>query len=56
MTCDDLDSKHSVGSEYKNDYEINGNKYSIKASKNGDKVTVLINWIKKLLILIHVLS
>jgi len=43
MICDDLDSKHSVGSEYKNDYEINGNKYSIKASKNGDKVTVLIN-------------
>lgn len=41
MICDNLDSKHSVGSEYKNDCEINGNKYSIKASKNGDKVTVI---------------
>jgi hypothetical protein len=41
MICDDLDSKHSVGSEYKNDCEINGNKYSIKASKNGDKITVI---------------
>lgn len=41
MICNDLDSKHSVGSEYKNDCEINGNKYSIKASKNGDKITVI---------------
>ena len=41
MICDDLDSKHSVGSEYKNDCAINGNKYSIKASKNGDKITVI---------------
>jgi len=41
MICDDLDSKHSFGSEYKNDCAINGNKYSIKASKNGDKITVI---------------
>jgi hypothetical protein len=41
MICNDLDSKHSFGSEYKNDCEINGNKYSIKASKNGDKITVI---------------
>ncbi len=41
LLCNDLDSKHSFGSEYKNDCEINGNKYSIKASKNGDKITVI---------------
>jgi hypothetical protein len=39
--CDDLDKNHKYGSEYKNDCTINGNNFSIKASKNGNSVTII---------------
>jgi hypothetical protein len=39
--CNDLDKNHKYGSEYKNDCEINGNKFSIKASKNTSNVIIL---------------
>jgi len=41
MICNDLDSNHKYGSEYKNDCTINGNNFSIKASKNGNSVTII---------------
>lgn len=41
ILCEDLDKNHKSGSEYKNDCEIDGTKFSIKASKNTSKVIIL---------------
>ena len=39
--CDDLDSAHAYGSEYKNDCKVFGVDYSIKISKSGAAVTLI---------------
>lgn len=39
--CDDLDSAHAYGSEYKNDCRVFGVDYSIKISKSGAAVTLI---------------
>ena len=41
LICNDLDKNHKYGSEYKNDCEINGNKFSIKACKSTSNVIIL---------------
>lgn len=45
ITCLDLDKNHQVGSEYKNDCSIEisnfKTKWSIKASKSGDAITII---------------